>query len=198
MSGYQTFRWLLLAFGLGLPGVAVANAGIPMISLTLPFMAIALVPIIALELVGLRWLLGVPGMKAAQVSTVANLTSTLVGTPLAWLCYLALGYIVDIPMGALGLPGGLIAEVTLFSAWLPPDENNLGWMIPAATAVLLIGYFFVSVWLERKVARRMLPNLVTAHIDKAIWRVNLFSYGLLELLALGALAYALLARAGHI
>lgn len=195
---WRTFRWLLLAFGLGLPGVAFANAGIPMISLTLPFMAIALVPIIALELIGLRWLLGVPAMKAAQVSTVANLASTLVGTPLAWLCYLALGFIVGIPMGALDLPGGLIAEVTLFSAWLPPDEGNLGWMIPAATAVLLIGYLFVSVWLERKVARRMLADLAAAQVDKAIWRVNLFSYGLLELLALCALAYALLVRAGLI
>jgi hypothetical protein len=61
----------------------LADAGIPMIALTLPLMLMLLIPVIVIEgLLCKKWL-GLTNWEAMKSNAVSNLVSTLVGIPLA-------------------------------------------------------------------------------------------------------------------
>jgi len=69
------------------------------------------------------------------------------------------------------------------------DNRNLEWMVPAAGMWLLIPSFFMSWWLELRVAARMLPDAPRAWVNSAVLRANLLTYVLLEALVLGYFLY---------
>ena len=79
----------------------------------------------------------------------------------------------------------------MFAAWLGPDENNLNWMIPLSSIVLLIGYFYVSYWIEKRVGRKYLKKNNRDEIRIAFWRANIVTYGILELIAVSFLFQAM-------
>ena len=79
-------------------------------------------------------------------------------------------------------------------AWLGPDEKNLDWMVPLATVVLLVGFFFASYWIEASLMVYLLRTQDPLAVRSAVWDANLLSYFFLELLAIGALSYALISR----
>jgi hypothetical protein len=62
-----------------------ANVGLPMIFVELPFLAVALLPVAALEAAVYRWRLSMPWGQSWWGALRANLWSTFVGVPLAWL-----------------------------------------------------------------------------------------------------------------
>jgi hypothetical protein len=66
----------------------LADAGVPMIFLTFPAMVMLLLPVILLEGWLLRKWLGLETWEAAKSSTVANIASTLLGVPAAWMVML--------------------------------------------------------------------------------------------------------------
>ncbi len=177
------------------PRVVFADAGVPMIFLTWPAMAAALVPIIAIESIVLKYLLPSTWREATIVGSLANIVSTLVGIPLAWIVFLAFEFLVDIPASYLHVNPGPILGTILFAAWLGPNENDLDWMVPLSTMVLLVGFLYVSVWLESSMAQRILQGHTEDRIRSAVWRANLASYALLEVIAAGFLVHAILQHA---
>ncbi len=164
--------------------------GLPIIVLTWPAMVILLVPVILIEgFLCKRWL-GLKTWQAIKTNAVSNLVSTIIGIPVAWAVMLAIEF------GTMGLVGesnalqnwhSPIANVIFFlfsSAWLNPDLGESAWVIPAATLVLLIPFFFASYWIEYRVVRRMIggpdggkPNLSEPRIRTVVRNANLVTYG---------------------
>ncbi len=189
----------------------LADAGVPMLVLTLPAMLILLVPIVLIEAWLCRRWLGVTNWVALKCNTLANLVSTLVGVPLAWgtvllFDFLVLGTILRIPAverasDKWNTPLAHIVGTILFPAWLGPDEKRLYWMIPLATIVLLLPTFFISVLIETSVIGRMVgtledgtSNLSSDRIRIAVRNANLVSY---SLLVIGSTAWLLVSLVAH-
>lgn len=177
------------------PQAVQANAGVPMIFLTLPGMTLALVPVILLEMLVLSSRLRISRGSALKVSCAANAFTTFVGFPLTWLALLVLEMVTG-GGNAYGLGDTLhkILAVTWQAPWMIPyeDNRNLDWMVPAAAMWLLIPSFFTSWWLELRVAARMLPDAPRAWVKSAVLRANLLTYALLEALVLGYFLYVVL------
>jgi len=167
----------------------LADAGVPMIILTWPAMVVLLIPVIVIEgLLCKRWL-GLKTWQAIKTNAVSNLASTIIGIPVAWAVMLAIEF------GSMGLvseskalqgwhsPIANVIFVLFSSAWLNPDLGEAAWVIPAATLVLLIPFFFASYWIEYRIFRRMVgrpdgeePNLSYPRIRTAVRNANLVTY----------------------
>ena len=167
----------------------VADAGIPMIALTLPLMVIVLIPTILIEGFLCKKWLGLTTWHAIKLNAVSNAVSTIIGIPLAWIAMLGVEF------GAAGFSGQVqnwhspIADVIFFllgSAWIGPAEGKSIWMIPAATLVLLIPFFFASYGIEYLVIRTLVgmpeggpPNLAYPRVQMAVRNANLVTYGIM-------------------
>jgi len=168
----------------------LADAGIPMIALTLPLMVMLLIPVVVIEgLLCKRWL-GLTNWEAMKSNAVANLVSTIVGVPLAWAIMLGLEFTaiasVDQKTSVLdsSRPLATVIAFLLHSAWIGPVEGNNAWWIPAATLVLLVPFFFVSYGLEYLVMAYMIgmpsggpENLAYPRVKWAVRNANLVTYG---------------------
>lgn len=157
-----------------------ANAGVPMLAIELPVMAIALVPIVLLEAAIYARLLHSPWESALRGSWWANAASTFIGIPIAWFILV----LIQILIGGgrtwgMESPLDRIAAVTLQSAWLIPYEKDLNWMIPAAATVLLVPFFLVSIFVERFVLQRYWPESNHARLTRNVSIANMASYLLL-------------------
>jgi len=168
----------------------LADAGIPMIALTLPLMLMLLIPVIVVEgLLCKKWL-GLTMAEAMKSNAASNLASTIIGAPVAWAIMLGVEFaascIAD-RSNAIQNWHSPLAEVIWFflgSAWIgPPSEKNL-WVIPAATLVLLVPFFLASYGIEYLVVSYMVgmpeggpPNLAYCRIRIAVRNANLVTYG---------------------
>jgi hypothetical protein len=177
-----------------IPLPLLADAGLPMIVLTWPAMVVLLIPVIVIEgLLCKKWL-GLKTWQAIKINAASNVASTIVGIPVAWAVMAALEF------GTMGLVGesnalqnwrSPIANVIFFifsSAWLNPDLGEHSWVIPAATLILLIPFFFASYWIEYFVVRKMVrapdlesSNLARARVRTAVRNANLITYGIMFL-----------------
>ena len=165
--------WLCVAT----PSLCHANIGVPMIFVTLPTMVIALLPIIILEALLALPTLKLPYRKLLKCFSIANLVSTFVGIPVAWFLLVVLQMVTG-GGGAHGLssPVARLLAVTWQAPWLIPYESDLVWMIPAATLVLLVPFFFASWWVEYLVAKRVLPDADKIVLRRSLRNVNFLSY----------------------
>jgi hypothetical protein len=168
-----------------------ANAGIPLVGLGLPFLCLALVPVVLIEawIIKRRWL----NFQGRIVSPlfVANIVSTFVGYPIAWALLLLLALIT----GSTGIENlattqGLLTTLALQSAWLPPHEGQMRWLIPAAGLVSLIPTFFISVYLEVRILIRFLGAEAKARTRDFVI-ANLATYSLLAALLVSMLVAGL-------
>jgi hypothetical protein len=160
----------------------VLNAGIPMFGIW-PFMGIALAPVVLIEWLVVRRRPALAQAPVAMGLVWANLVSTLVGVPLAWLFAFALS---DGRMHQLDTPAERVQAVILQAAWLPPYANeHLRWMVPAAFVVLLMPCFLLSVLFEHWVCRRFWRPAPPDEILAAVVRMNLASYAFLVLVVVG-------------
>jgi len=161
-----------------------------MIVFTLPGMLALLLPIVWIESWLCRKSLGLTPWVAVKSNAVANLASTLLGVPAAWFLAFAFEFFIVETIPHIPAfqhwhsPLARVLGIVFGPAWLAPDEKNLYWMIPVATAVLLIPTFFLSVWIEAFVVRRMLgvpeeDSIGYSRIRVAIRNANLVTYGLL-------------------
>ena len=158
----------------------LANVGLPMIFPQFVLMTSALVPVVLVEALVVRRRLRMHFGLAVRDTALANIVTTLLGVPLAWGAMLAL-QILTTGGTAWGIatPATKLASVTLQAAWLIPYEEHLHWMVPAASVVLLIPSFFISVLLERWVLRRLWAGRDRASVNQTVWSANLASYALL-------------------
>ena len=151
-----------------------ADTGIPMLAVVWPFMWLAFLPVVVIEsLVALKSL-GLRFRRALMVTAAANTVSTLVGIPVAWLVLLGIEwmpYFVGIPDDTRWQTA--IAVATQW-AWISPF-GNLGITIPIAAVVLCVPFYFVSVWIEYLVVRRMVANDFS-QVRRFCWWANLWSY----------------------
>jgi len=164
---------------------AAANAGIPMLVLVWPASWVLFIPIVLVEGRVAQRVLEVPFKQGAKLALVANAWSTLVGIPLAWLGMLMVEYAIGFSLYALKSEPGPAMEFLLsllMAAWI---SGMASWQIPAAGAVLCAPFFFASVWVEARVARRRFaPDLALRWARSA----NVATYGPIML---GLAAYAL-------
>lgn len=187
----RLFLWAVV-WALLFPGQAQANAGVPMIFLTLPGMALALVPVIFLEMCVLGKCLGLTQRVAFKVSAWSNILTTFVGVPLTWAILTVLEGVTGGGRAyGIDTPAKKLLAVTWQAPWLIPYEadHNLYWMVPAAMMWLLVPTFFMSWWLEYLAAARMLRDADRTRLKSAMFKANLLSYAFLELCALGWLLF---------
>lgn len=173
-----------------IPTLLLADAGLPMIVLTLPGMLALLVPVVWIEASLCRKWLGLTTRAAVKSNLVANLASTLLGVPAAWFLTFLFEFLIGGTISAIpsferwNSPLARVIEVIFGSAWLSPDEQNFYWMIPVATIALLIPTFLISIWIEARVMCRMLEvaeedSIGLSRTWTAVRNANLVTYGLL-------------------
>lgn len=173
----------------------LADVGIPMMFIQWPLMIGALIPVIIVEALLIRRWVQLSYRDAFIGVTKANLFSTLVGLPLAFLVIFVLQMVVLISVASAAeqrhwnldslqaSPFIRIVEFTLGIAGRP--DNAAYWQIPLAAALLLVPSFYVSVWVERFMCRRAWPNSDTAAVRRGVFLANLASYLVLFILACG-------------
>jgi hypothetical protein len=175
-------RWLAIGAALTLlSGTANADAGVPLLFVTFPAMVLALIPVILVETVVVVRMLKLRAWPAAKPVAVANLASTFVGIPLTWLALVLLEIATTGGGRAYGLdtPRQKFLSVVWQAPWLIPYGTDLSWMIPTASLVLLVPFFFASYWVESWVVSAMLHKHSVGPVKPAVFRANLASYALL-------------------
>jgi hypothetical protein len=177
--------FLLAIFLLLFPVVAFANAGIPMLALVWPAHWMALVPVIVFEAAMARRIIGLEWKQGIKASAIANLVSTFLGIPITWLLLLLLEMAVAFFANYLGISGDLSAVLVFpfMAPWLPPTENV--WHLYAAFVILAVPFCLVSIYIEARVAKRVLAMEDLPILYKWARRSNALSY--MALVALSAL-----------
>lgn len=124
----------------------------------------------------------------------------MLGIPLAWLAALILELLLAaIGIGLSKVTHGYVPEsvgailAILTPAWIGP-ASAVSWQIPAAALVLCVPLFFASVYCERRVARKMVPETLHDRVRLWSWRANLISYGAITVLLIAYTIYLLVRK----
>ncbi len=158
----------------------LGNAGIPMLLLHIPMMAVLLIPVVAIE----QWVVGrsvsLPGRTRWNGVIVCNLASTLLGWPIAWGLLLALQVVLEPSVDNvswLHSPMREVMQTIVTPAWLAPPTGGRGlWIVPLATLVLLLPYFLISFWIERACLLWYWKSSDAALVEQACVHMNVVSY----------------------
>jgi hypothetical protein len=182
----------VLACACLIPSAAYADAGLPMLALTWPIAIDALVPVILIEAYIFKRR-GFPFGWSLKWNAIANIASTLIGIPLAWIAYLAveMGAAYSLAAWQPKIPwlegdtlAGKIVGVILTAPWLPPwGDQWPSWIVPAAFLILLVPFFFVSWRFETIIIRGFNRQYDRKSISRTCLRANLASYTLLAIFA---------------
>ncbi len=171
---------VLLLFLFLVPGIALANAGLPMLAVIWPLSAFAILPVICIESVVVSHVLKLPMRKVLVGMTIANVFSTLIGIPLAWVALVFLEILIGFSLDALGISGEALGniQITVLTApyLLPISGYGGSWVVPLATIVLLIPFFFASYKAEFWLVTKIFSPEDSEQAKKAIWKANLLSY----------------------
>jgi hypothetical protein len=159
-----------------------ADVGLPMLILVWPAYILAFVPVVGVEaFVGVRRL-GLGWRVALATCAVGNLWSTLLGVPIVWLALLALEFLVASLANALPLSSAW--EYVLFPFMIAWIGGESVWMLYLAFVLLAFPFCVASIWIERKVALRRLPELPAQAVREWVRDANIWSYVLLVAVAL--------------
>src|SRR5665213_43289 len=173
---------LLTLPALALSSACWADTGLPMLVLVWPSYILALIPVIVIEAyVGVRKL-GLSWRVALRICTVGNLWSTLLGVPMVWL--LLLGVEMPVGVAAYSLKADAGWQYLLFPfpiAWVGGESV---WIVYAAFVLLAFPFCAASIWIERKVALRYLPDLPAERVRSWVRDANIWSYVLLVAVAI--------------
>ena len=202
MNRYYRQALVILVLIILFATTAYANAGIPMLAFVLPGMAISLVPIILIEAWCIGRLLNLSFTKAMKVMGIANLESTFIGIPITWVIWVVvemlLGYFGYRLSDLLGISVphfiNYVFALTIGAAWLGPSEAQDYWMVPAATLVLLVPFFYVSWLLERRRTKLLLHDCDASSVNGATLKANIASYGLLGIIVIGWLIISVIEK----
>jgi hypothetical protein len=158
---------------------AFANAGVPMIAVLWPLLWLALLPIIATEAAILARLLGRPLRPLLWPTAKANLASTLVGVPVAWLAMIALQSLFNSAehLGVFQIdytdPANLYWTVPFNAAWLGwPDP----WAMFFAAAVLSVPFCAISIVVERLALGWTLFDIDASRLKRTVRIANIVTY----------------------
>lgn len=178
----------LLAFA----GNASADAGVPMLALTLPAMVAALIPVIVIEAVVLGRAFGASMVSRIKSVAIANAASTIAGVPFTWFGLVGLqGLTGGTRVHGIESPAQKLLAVTWQAPWLMPYEGELHWMVPTASLVLLVPFFLASYVIEANMICRMEAQYSEAQLRPAVFRANVLSYVFLAVANLAWLLWSL-------
>lgn len=179
-------KWQLFLLIIFTPSIASANAGVPMLAVFTPILVLSLIPIIVIETLYLAKKLHLTWKKALKNTTLTNLFSTCIGIPITWFALVIIQIILG-GDGAFGMDTMIdkILSVTLQAAWLIPYEKELNWMIPLASLVLLVPFFFASWLSEYWLSTKLLVDISKDILKRQIRNANLITYALLTFWPLG-------------
>jgi len=181
----------------------LADVGLPMIFVQLPMMVLALVPVILVEGLLIRRWVSQSHRDTFWGVTKANVLSTLIGVPAAWLAMLIVEFVIGYPLVLAAdkfhwSAESLALKVSMFlltAAWVgPPNEGSEVLTVAAASAVLLVPSFYISVWIERRACLRAWPSVDPQSVRRGVFFANVASYGVLFLLACAWITYELMRR----
>lgn len=162
----------------------IANAGIPMLEVIWPAAWLSLAPVIVIEGLLARRMLGIPARRAIGAAAVANLVSTFVGIPLVW-GVLATIEVMHFGTGeGMGTTGLQVYAVTVQAPWLVPYMEHLAWMVPVATIVLAPVFYVASVLVEHAVCRFWFGAIPARRRWRWALAANGISYAALTIVAL--------------
>ena len=152
-----------------------------MLAVTWPGMLLSLIPIVFVEAWILKSRLPLDTRGSLRLALLANLASTIVGIPIAWLLSLALEMVVSGGGKAMGMatPWRKFFAVTIQAPWLVPYGSELYWLVPAAALALLPAYFLASWLMEYKIMQALLPKNPGSMVRRAAFSANLGSYAIL-------------------
>lgn len=171
----------------------LANFGLPLVFLELPAMVIALIPILLIETEIVRRRLPMSYWNACKGITVANLVSTFVGIPFAWLVTSVAAQALDTPYSLFARSDSgflhtlnqvvhqILQNLTLMDHF---GASGSAWPILAAATLLLLPCLLVSVWMESGVCQRSWVGHDPFLINRAVRDANCVSYGFLFLFSL--------------
>ena len=180
--------------------------GLPMIIVQMPVMVAALIPIIVIEALFVRSRLALTHREVFRGITAANLASTLLGIPIAWIILVVGEQFITLPLVTKLADHSHVDLKASFSplrmtflflasfAWLFFSNKDLNWMIPVASALLLIPSYFASVWIERAICRRFWRHIEPVLASRAVTIANRISYAGLFVVACGWLVWRVLAH----
>ena len=154
----------------------LANIGVPMIGIYWPPAWLALIPVIAIEAWWARRQLGNAWGKAVWSTGIANAVSTLIGIPLIWFLWVAVGYRFFGTAIGLNNPAEGLYAVTVQAAWLMPYETNLWWMVPSAAFAMTAVFCLASIFIEWLIMKLFQPKADRIALRQWAWKGNLCSY----------------------
>ena len=143
-----------------------------MIFPSLLLLSVALPVVILIEAAILKSRLPEYSHKAVRAATFANLVSTFLGVPAAWLAMLTLSLFLGGGGAEFETTWDKVLSVTRDAAWFYPFED---WQLPAAQLVLLVPFFFVSWRLETGIVARSFGVTPTA-VRRSCLVANLVTY----------------------
>jgi len=146
---------------LSYPSEARADVVVPMISVIEPILGLAIVPIILVEAEILKSVLGLERRRAIRASVLANAVSTCAGVPLTWAILVGL-------------------DRNPAFTWKGPGYEY-DWTLPSACLFLTLPFFVVSLWCERIVCARILKEVPSDLVQRAVFVANASTYGVLAL-----------------
>ena len=167
--------------------------GVPMVAVTIPLFFTALIPIIIIEAVIVKSILGSSFGNTIRSVTFANIYTTVIGLPLSNIIAFLIALLARaLPVDWFG-PGHTarttLAKATLGSYWYDPNLlklDDLGhlirpfpqepfWYFILILCVALFINLFVSIILEYSYMRKTFPNSAPELRKAAIW-ANSASY----------------------
>lgn len=162
------------------PTSANADIGIPMIGHFWPVAWVFLVPVIVIEAVAFYFIVNRSCWSSIKVSSIANVITTILGIPVTWVLLVLFQCVIG-GGSARGIytVSEKVYAVTVQSPWLIPYEEELKWMCPAAAAFLCIPFFFMSVFVEYVVAKKLSKSKDSGLTKRWAWIANLLSYSIL-------------------
>jgi hypothetical protein len=178
----------------------LADIGVPMIVVQMPLMVVTLIPVIVLEAFIVRRPLALSYGASFRGVTIANLISTLIGIPLAWVLMVAIEMVVMIPIGlaadhwhwpTVHSPVLDVLGFLMTIPWLGGYDSGSYWVVPLAVALLLVPSFYASVWVERRICLRAWKGAEADVVRRSVFRANLASYLMLFIVACLWLCYEL-------
>ena len=133
-------------------------------------------------------------LGAYEHALVANWKSAIVGIPVAWLFWLGGLLPVTAGLEAMNIHlhpmlQSMVLQSVLFGGILPDEWSNVG--SAAAWLLLLIPFWFGSVWIERRAIIKRLPGADAVQVSRAVVRGNLCTYTLFMIVGIAGLSSAI-------
>jgi hypothetical protein len=147
----------LAAFVVAWPAPAWADAGIPMLALVWPLSWLAFLPVVLIEAYVAVRMFGLAFPDTFKLALKANAWSTLAGIPATWFLLLLIEIVIGDLFGHLLWESNPMigwALTPLMLAWI--GSSGPSWTLFATAAGLCVPFYFMSVWVEARSARKRL------------------------------------------